>query len=121
MSVKFYIDDSEKAQMNPLMIQQVIKDRSNNQESYLITRGFFPDQHQHAENQGLSSDYLINMYDYFQHATNVSDKEVKYRYTNVVDKTRLLLGGEDWGLASAHKGGITFGRITEEFEIYAPG
>jgi hypothetical protein len=122
MAVKFFIDDSETGAMNPQLIQQVIAaNKSKHDTAYMITRGYFPDQHLHAKAQGLEDKYLINMYDYFLGITDVPEHAVRYRFSDTIDKTRYLLSSEDWGYARARRSGTTYGRIDVEFDNFMPG
>ncbi|WP_447408431.1 glycosyl transferase [Weissella confusa] len=118
--MNLYLDNSNLPTLDPNIAAQVKADRENGVDAKQVVRGYYPDQHMHLGNHGLTDDALLNMYDVFQKATDVKVKTVHYRHNPQIDKARYHLDGLDWGMAQARRFGTTYGRNVIDIDLF-PG
>lgn len=118
--MNLYLDNSNLPTLDPNIAAQVKVDRENGVDAKQVVRGYYPDQHMHLGNHGLTDDALLNMYDVFQKATDVEAKTVHYRHNPQIDKARYHLDGLDWGMAQARRFGTTYGRNVIDIDLF-PG
>ena len=118
--MNLYLDNSNLPTLDPNIAAQVKADRENGVDAKQVVRGYYPDQHKHLGNHGLTDDALLNMYDVFQKATDVEAKTVHYRHNPQIDKARYHLDGLDWGMAQARRFGTTYGRNVIDVDLF-PG
>ncbi|MDI4584789.1 accessory Sec system glycosyltransferase Asp1 [Oenococcus sp. UCMA 14587] len=57
-----------------------------NQSAFYVARNYNPNFHQVAWQMELSDGQVINMYDYFQEATNVTRKKINVRFASFISK-----------------------------------
>ena len=117
--MNLYIDNSDLPTLDVNVAARVKEDRAAGNDAKIVVRGYYPDQHMHLANHGLTDQDLLNMYDVFQKATDVDPKMVHYRHNPQIDKTRYHLDGIDWGMAQARRFGTTYGRNVIDAELFA--
>lgn len=69
--------------------------QQNGLDAKIVTRNFNPSLHQEIEKYGIADDQVINMYDYFQHATFKKNHHEYLRYSSLVDKHDYKINGVD--------------------------
>ncbi|AYF92095.1 glycosyltransferase [Apilactobacillus bombintestini] len=69
--------------------------RKNNIDAKIITRNYNPSFHQEIHKYGINDDEVLNMYDFFQHATGKKRHHEYLRYSNLIDKHGYKIHGID--------------------------
>lgn len=69
--------------------------RKNNIDAKIITRNYNPSFHQEIHKYGINDDEVLNMYDFFQHATEKKQHHEYLRYSNLIDKHGYKIHGID--------------------------